>query len=97
MRKKRMKYTAILMCLGLIGCTTASPYIDTHSGVAGGRSLSRSTPDKVAICFDETDMDILQEMANKECAKTSRKAIFDKIVPFSCSLTTPSTAYFDCK
>ena len=92
-----MKYTAILMCLGLMGCSAVHPYVDTHSGVAGGRSLRRSTPDKVAICFNETDMDILQEMANKECAKTSRKAIFDKIVPFSCSLTTPSTAYFDCK
>ena len=92
-----MKYIAIIMCLGLMGCTVAEPYVDAYSGVAGGRSLRRSTPDKVAICFDETDMDTLQEMANKECTKTSRKAVFDKTTPFSCSLITPSTAYFDCK
>lgn len=92
-----MKYTAILMCLGLIGCTTTSPYVDAYSGVAGGRSLRRSTPDKVAICFDKAEQNVLQKMANEECAKTSRKAVFDKTVSFSCSLTTPSTAYFDCK
>ena len=89
------KHTILFLFLGLMGCTATEPYVDAYSGVAGGRSLRRSTPDKVAICFDKTDRDTLQEMANKECAKTSRKAIFDKTTPFSCSLITPSTAYFD--
>ena len=92
-----IKYIVLLMWLGLMGCSTAKPYIDAYSGVAGGRALRRSTPDRVAICFDETDMDTLQQMADTECTKTSRKAVYDTTVPFSCSLITPSTAYFDCK
>lgn len=92
-----IKYIVLLMCFGLMGCSAVQPYVDTHSGVAGGRALRRSTPDRVAICFDEADMDTLQQMADTECTKTSRKAVYDTTVPFSCSLITPSTAYFDCK
>lgn len=92
-----IKYIVLLMCLGLMGCSAVQPYVDTHSGVADGRALRRSTPDRVAICFDEADMDTLQQIADTECAKTSRKAVYDTTVSFSCSLITPSTAYFDCK
>lgn len=91
------KYLTFVMVLGLVGCSVIPPYVDTYSGEADGHSLRRSTPDKVAICFDKADQKTLQKMATAECAKTSRKAVYDTTVPFSCSLITPNTAYFDCK
>lgn len=92
-----MKYITLFLFLGLMGCAIATPYIDTYSGIADKQSVRRSTPDRVAICFNEADTTTLQKMADIECAKTSRKAVYDTTVSFSCSLTTPSTAYFDCK
>lgn len=91
------KYLMILTLFGLTACTTPQPYVDAYSGIANGHALRRSTADKVAICFDDTDMKTLQQMADTECAKTSRKAIYDSTAPFSCSLTTPSTVYFNCR
>ncbi|MBR5130845.1 MAG: hypothetical protein IKV03_06455 [Alphaproteobacteria bacterium] len=93
-----MKYIILFLCFGLISCSNTLPYVDSYSGIAGGPSLQRSTPNKVAICFNKNhnDMQTLQTLANTECAKTSKKAKLDRIAPFSCSLITPSTAYFDC-
>lgn len=91
------KYVILFFMSGLTGCFAHPPYVDTYSGRADGASLRRSTTDKVAICFDETDQETLQKMANDECAKTSRQAVYETTVPFSCSLITPSTAYFNCK
>ena len=91
------KYIMLLFISGLMACSAKIPYVDTYSGRADGSSVRRSSTVRVAICFDTADMDTLQSLADKECAKTSKTAVYDKTVLFSCSLTTPSTAYFDCR
>lgn len=92
------KYIVLSVLLYVTACASFAPFVDTYSGV-GNKEVRRSTPNHVAICFNHKNSDekSLQQLADEECAKTNRRAVYKSTVDWSCSLTAPSTIYFDCK
>lgn len=88
----------ILSALSMVGCSYPRPFIDSYSGV-NNQEVYRSSADRVVVCYNERvwGMDTLQALADAECARTKRRAVYDTTTPWSCSLTAPSSAYFNCQ
>ncbi|MDX2222816.1 MAG: hypothetical protein SFV21_08710 [Rhodospirillaceae bacterium] len=79
------------------GCAGA-PYVDSRREAGQTAAVGTSTPDRVAICYSDsaTTPQALLQMADAECAKTGRRARFDRQDKFSCALRAPTRAYFRC-
>jgi len=89
--------SAGFIALSLSGCGGA-PYVDTRREAGQTQPVGASTPDMVAICYSSqsTTPGELLSMAESECAKTDRTARFSHQETASCSLMTPTHAYFRC-
>ncbi len=74
------------------------PFIDRRREAGKMEYVGESTLDKVAICYNSltTSPKSIKKLANKECAKTKRVAIFSYQDEFSCSILMPTRAYFNC-
>lgn len=93
---KRTTAAAGLLFAALAAC--ASPYVDSRREAGQKLPVGMSTPDVVAICFApaQTSRQQALALAQPECAKTGRVAIFDHEDPWSCTLLTPTRAFFRC-
>jgi hypothetical protein len=80
----------------LSGC--ASPYVDSRREAGQKKPVGASTPDMVAICFapSKTPRTEVLAQAQPECAKTGRVATYDHEDPWSCTLLTPTRAFYRC-
>ena len=80
----------------LSGC--ASPYVDSRREAGQQKPVGASTPDMVAICFApaKTPRTAVLAMAQPECAKTGRVAVYEREDPWSCTLRTPTRAFYRC-
>ena len=88
---------AVLAMTGaLVSCGT--PYLDSRREAGQKNLVGASTPDMVAICFapSKTPRDQVLAMAQPECAKTGRVASYDHEDPWSCTLQTPTRAFYRC-
>ena len=87
------------LALGLIlsGCASA-PFVDGRREAGQIAPVGLSTPDRVAICYSSrgTTPRAVLALAQTECAKTNRNAVFDTQDEFRCALLAPTRAFFKC-
>jgi len=90
-------FAVTLAFSALAGCG-GSPYVDSRREAGQTTPVGASTPDRVAICYSDygATPDDLQKMAESECAKTGRRAQYEGRVRMTCTLLTPSIAYYNC-
>lgn len=88
--------TCVCVVLMLGGCCLSKPFVDDYSGSIFNKQ-SHSLKDGVQICFYQATPEELQEMADRECQKINRHAIYEKTTDFSCSVIAPSKAFFKCQ
>lgn len=84
------------LMLALTAC--ASPYLDSRREAGQKQPVGASTPDMIAICFApaKTARQQVLALAQPECAKTGRAAVYDHEDPWSCTLLTPTRAFYRC-
>ena len=84
----------------LSACTEVRPFVDTRKEAGQVAPVGRSTPDKIAVCYNPLwhKQDAAEKLAKKECAKTNRRPVFSKNETgyFSCRLLTPTVVFYDC-
>ncbi len=95
-----MKKSILFLCLTLFcfSCSQVQPFVDSRREAGVPNRIGRSTPDYPVICYNGlwSDLDQAQALADLECEKTGRKAVFKDETVFSCKLLTPKAAHFMC-
>ena len=95
-----MKQIFILFCfLFLMGCSQLKPFVDSRREAGQERPVGQSRPNNIAVCYNpiwssQTDAD---ELAEEECKKVKKKAVYTQTKWFSGYLATPATAFYTCK
>ena len=89
----------ILGCVLLISaCSQFEPFVDSRREAGQIQTVGSSMPDKPVICYglvgERSDFDVL---ANNECAKRNKKAVFENTETFSCKIFTPQKAVYRCE
>lgn len=92
-----MKKSLLIILFFVAGCQVSEPFVDSYSGLVRD-GVGRSNTNRIAICFDsKTPRAQLDKMAEAECKKTSRHAVYLDAKPFTCSLTAPTTIFYQCE
>ena len=94
-----MKKSIFGLVLLVSACGQFSPFIDAHREAGQVELVGQSKPDRVAVCYNPiwSDKKFIKELADRECAKTKRKAVYDDTKWFSCCLVNPTTAFYNCQ
>ncbi len=81
----------------LAGCAT-TPYVDSRREAGQKVPIGPSTAEMPAICYSNfgSGRVAAAKLADSECAKTGRIAAFDHENAWSCTLRTPTRAFFRC-
>lgn len=90
-----------IMLLGLAGCSASAPYIYVK------REFDRERPDfgeelkdrkEVSICYSKrgTTPETVRQMAETECEKFGRVAVFKEQEILACPVATPIKATYLC-
>lgn len=88
-----------ILCCTLIvsGCSQVYPFIDSRREAGQKETVGASKPEAPVVCYglfgEEADRD---QLANEECAKQGKKAVFKEKNYFSCKLFTPARAFYEC-
>ena len=91
--------TIILVLLTLTTCAEVGSFEDRRREAGKIEMVGKSNDKRPAICYNPiwTNVDELKPLADEACARTKRKATYDKSDHFVCTFTAPSVAYFNCK
>ena len=94
-----MKKWVLSLFLFLPACGQFAPFVDAHREAGQVELVGQSTPDRVAVCYNPfwSDKNGVKQLADQECAKTKRRAVYEETHWFSCRLVNPSTAFYNCK
>ena len=94
-----MKKLILFLGLFLSACGQVEPFVDAHREAGQVQLRGQSTPDKPAICYNPlwSNKKQVEQLAEEECQKTNRHAIYDNTSWFSCCLMNPSTAFYKCE
>ena len=94
-----MKKLVLGFVLFVSACGQVTPFVDAHREAGQVALVGQSTPDRAAVCYNPiwSDKEFVKKLAEQECAKTNRKAVYDDTKWFSCCLINPVTAFYDCK
>ena len=94
-----MKIKVIVLALFLSACGQIEPFVDAHREAGQVRLYGQSTPDRPAVCYNPlwSDKEFLKQLAETECQKTNRHAVYTDSTWFSCCLMNPSTAFYKCE
>ena len=94
-----MKKYILFLGLFLSACGQIGPFVDAHREAGQVQLRGQSTPDKPAICYNPiwSDKKMVEQLAEEECQKTNRHAVYDNTSWFSCCLMNPSTAFYKCE
>ncbi len=89
--------SALVLGFVLSGCASA-PFVDGRREAGQTTPVGPSTPDRVAICYSSrgTTPRAVMALAQAECAKTNRNAMFDTQDEMRCALLAPTRAFFKC-
>lgn len=93
----RFVLTGVLACL-LGACTTVKPFVDSRREAGQRDTVGQSTADVVAVCYNKfiSDRSQTYDLAEAECQKSRRHAVYERYSSFSCSLVAPYTAFYRC-
>lgn len=88
----------LILCAVLVlsGCHLSEPFVETYGSSVFNKKPS-SLKDGVQVCFYQATSEELQEIAERECQKINRHAVYEKTADFSCSVLAPSKAFFKCQ
>lgn len=96
--------TSSFLSLFLIGmvlsaCSPVPPFVDARREAGQVGLMGQSTLDRPAICYNryatrQVDVD---KLAEEECQKTGRRAVFEEDTKFTCCLVAPATAFYRCE
>ncbi|MDD3668819.1 MAG: hypothetical protein PHX68_00770 [Alphaproteobacteria bacterium] len=97
---KAYRIAGICAFLFLAACAEVRPFIDTRKEAGQVAPVGRSTPDRIAVCYNPLwhKQEAARKLADAACVKTNRRAVFDAdgTKYFTCRLLTPSVAFYDC-
>ena len=90
-----------LVAPALVGCGNTPPYIynkDEFNREAVGFGQEPEDRDTVYICYSKrsTTPEAVRKMAQDECAKYDKVAVYRKQDILYCPVMTPARALFDC-
>lgn len=93
----RFVMTGVLVCL-LGACTTVKPFVDSRREAGQRDTVGQSTADVVAVCYNKfiSDRSQTYDLAEAECQKSRRHAVYESYSSFTCSLIAPYTAFYRC-
>ena len=93
-----MKKIVFILMLFLSGCAQFQPFVDARREAGQVATIGQSTPDRVAICYNPlwSDSAQVENLAIEICAQTKRKPLVDGKKYFTCTLTSPITAFYKC-
>ncbi len=84
----------------LTACAEVRPFVDTRKEAGQIAPVGRSTPDRIAVCYNPLwhQRKAARKLADAACAQTARRAVFDEAATsyFTCRLLTPAVAFYDC-
>lgn len=96
-----MRQTAyIIVGCGLLflsGCSAFAPFVDARREAGQVQPVGSSTDDNPVICYGVAEREEIERLAQNECAKTGRVAVFVRKENFSCSLFMPQKAVYRCE
>ncbi|MBR6231578.1 MAG: hypothetical protein IKQ99_00585 [Alphaproteobacteria bacterium] len=83
----------------LVACEQFTPFVDSHREAGEVKMRGQSTPDKPAVCYNPlwSDKKLVEQLAEEECQKTNRHAVYSETDWFSCRFVNPSTAFYKCE
>ena len=95
---KKLIMLVVLSC-GVAACSPIKPFVDARREAGQAGMVGQSTPDHVAVCYNKymTTKEEIEALAEKECQKIGRHAVYDTTVRFSCCFITPTTAFYYCR
>ena len=94
-----MKKLLLASVLFLSACGQFAPFVDSHREAGQVQLRGQSSSEKAAICYNPiwSDKKEVEQLAEAECQKTNRHAVYDDTRWFSCCLINPSTAFYKCE
>lgn len=102
-RPSSIVYPVILTCFLILGgCGIAEPYVYKDSEFNRDRADFGKEPEdlnEVSICYNKrsTTAAAVRQLAEAECAKYKKVAVFRSHDLLECSLVTPARAIFVCQ
>lgn len=102
----RYRQAIVLGCvsvlIGLVsGCAEvpgSSPWVDSRRESGTDQRVGLSTLDNPAICYaDNSQWKDVLALAEKECARTHRHAVSERVDDWQCRVITPHRAIFRCE
>ncbi len=89
--------TVVGIVLMISGCHAFSPFVDARREAGQIAPIGSSTDDRPVICYGFSAPKEIEKLAQNECAKTNRVAIFDHKETFKCALFAPQKAVYRCE
>ena len=87
-------FCAFVLCFVLNACT---PYVDARRQAGQIEPVGQSRAPNIAVCYNPlfANKDELNTLVLTECAP--KKAIYQDVKYFNCTLFYPNTAFYLCK
>ena len=94
-----MKKLVLTSFLFLSACGQFAPFVDAHREAGEIQLRGQSSLDRAAVCYNPmwSDEKEVKKLAELECQKTKRHAVYDDTRWFSCCLMNPSTVFYKCE
>lgn len=91
-------FLSACLCVLLSACTSVKPFVDSRREAGQRDMVGQSTTDVVAVCYNKffSDKSQTYDLAEADCQKSRRHAIYESYSSFSCSLIAPNTAFYRC-
>ncbi len=95
MKQKLFLITALLL---LCSCGSVKPFVDSRREAGQRDTVGQSTTDVIAVCYNKfiSDKSQTYDLAEAECQKSRRHAVYERYSSFTCSLIAPNTAFYRC-
>ena len=88
----------LVLCT-LTGCAEFGSFEDRRREAGQIPTVGKSRDNRPAICYNPlwTSVEDLKPLADEACARTNRQAKYAFSEHFTCRLSAPSVAYYNCK
>ena len=93
------KITFLFLMVLATACSQFEPFEDMRREAGQIPTVGQSSNHQPAICYNPIwhNEEDVQQLADKACARTKRKAVFKESHAFSCRFVNPSMAIYQCK